>query len=567
LKSSRISDLRRLWQDRRLLFRTLAFLKPWLRWHVLGLFFTIIGAGLALVQPWVSRLLIDKVLIQGDTGLLVKICFAYMGAVLLGTVVGMASSLLFSWVGQRAGIDLRMTLHRKLDTLSVAYSGKKRLGELMAGFTSDVPVMQGLYSSTLSSTVSEIIRFFVVLAVMITINPGLTLLAVPSIPLFALIIALAGTMLKKASAEVQDRRAKFSAILQEQLAGLRTSAAFNRQNAESERFHESMTSLLNSRIKMTLKGFVLNAGSILASSTLILVIWLGGNQVINGEMQVGVLIAFISYFGMLFGPVGSIAGVASQVLKSLGAAERVFGIMDTVPEVEDLPGAVSVEGVRGEIEFRDVCFSYSDGSPVLKHFSEKISAGETVAFSGDSGAGKSTVVSLLLRFYKADSGDILIDGRSVKEFTLESLRNFIGVVFQDPFLYHCSVAENIRLGKPDASAEEIKSAAVAAHAHQFITELPRGYDTLVGERGSSLSGGQVQRIALARVFLKDPPIVVLDEATSALDSGSEEMIQSAVKDLLKNRTCLIIAHRQSSVDTAQRIVTVPTISSEVSVKS
>lgn len=557
MSSSRISDLRRLWQDRRLLFRTLAFLKPWLRWHGLGLFLTIIGAALALVQPWVSRLLIDKVLIQGDTELLVKICFAYLGAVLLGTLVGMASSLLFGWIGQRAGIDLRMTLHRKFDSLSVAYAGKKRLGELMAGFTSDIPVMQGLYSSTLSNTVSEVIRFFVVLAVMITINPRLTLLAVPSIPLFALIIALAGTMLKKASAEVQDRRAKFSAILQEQLAGLRTSAAFNRQESESARFHGSMTSLMHSRIRMTLKGFVLNIGSLLASSTLILVIWLGGNEVIKGEMQVGVLIAFISYFGMLFGPVGSIAGVASQILKSLGAAERVFGVMDIVPEVEDGPEAVSIDHVTGEIEFRDVCFSYDDGLPVLEHFSEKIEAGETVAISGESGAGKSTVVSLLLRFYKPDSGDILIDGRSVSDISLESLREFIGTVFQDPFLYHCSVAENIVIGKPDATQEEIEAAAVAAHAHQFIKELPDGYSTVVGERGSSLSGGQVQRIALSRVFLKDPPIVILDEATSALDSGSEEMIQSAVRDLLKNRTCIVIAHRQSSVDSADRIVSIP----------
>lgn len=554
-----IADLRKLWQDRSLLLRTLVFLKPWLGWHGLGLLLTFLSAALALVQPWVSRLLIDKVLIQGDTRMLVHICFAYFGAVVLGSLVGMAMSVLFSWVGQSAAIDLRMALYRKLNTLSMAFSGRKRLGELMAGFTSDIPVMQGLYSSTLSTAVSEVIRFFVVLVVMITINPGLTMLAVPSIPLFAVIIALAGTMIKKASSEVQEKRAFFTATLQEQLSGLRTAAAFNLQDREGDKFHGSMKDLMHSSIRLTVKGFVFNAGSLLASTTLILVIWLGGNQVIRGEMQVGVLIAFISYFGMLFGPVGSIAGIASQILKAMGAAERVFSVIDTEPAVQDSPEAADLKDPAGMIEFRNVVFQYSPGTPVIRDFSEIIRPGETVAVTGDSGAGKSTIVSLLLRFYDPAEGDILIDGKNLKDLTLDSLRSNIGVVFQNPYLYHCSVADNIGIGKPGSSIEEIMDAAGAAHAHEFIRGLPEGYDTIVGERGSSLSGGQVQRIALARVFLKDPPIVILDEATSALDSGSEEKIQDAVKHLLKNRTCIIIAHRQSSVDTADRILRIPLI--------
>ncbi|MCK5132177.1 MAG: ABC transporter ATP-binding protein [Candidatus Sabulitectum sp.] len=552
--------MRKLWQDRRLLFRTLTFLKPWLKWHALGLFLTILAAGLALVQPWVTRLLIDKVLIDGNTDLLLKICFAYLGAVLLGSLVGMAMSILFSWVGQSAAIDLKMALYKKLNTLSMAFTGRKRVGELMAGFTSDIPVMQSLYSSTLSSTISEVIRFFVVLAVMISINPRLTLLAVPSIPLFAIIIALAGTMLKKASAEVQEKRAFFTATLQEQLSGLRTSAAFNLENRESVKFKNSMTDLMHSSIRLTVKGFVMNAGSLLASTTLILVIWLGGKEVIQGRMDVGVLIAFISYFGMLFGPVGSIAGIATQILKAMGAAERVFTVIDTEPAVTELPGAAELTGVKGKVEFKNISFSYSEESPVLKNFNEVIHAGETVALSGDSGSGKTTLISLLLRFFDPDSGEILIDGNSTKNFTLESLRRNIGVVFQDPFLYHCSVAQNILLGSPEASMDEIEKAARAAHAHEFITTLPDGYDTLVGERGSSLSGGQVQRLALARVFLKDPPIVVLDEATSALDSKSESKIQDAVSHLLQSRTCLVIAHRQSTVESADRVVSVPLLS-------
>lgn len=555
-----LSETRKLWQDRRLLYRTLAFLKPWLGWHGLGLLLTFVSAFLGLVQPWVTRLLIDRVLIQGDTQMLIKVCLAFFGAVFLGSLVGMAMSVLFSWVGQSAAIDLRMALYRKLNQLSMAYSGRKRLGELMAGFNSDIPVMQGLYSSTLSTSISEIIRFFVVLAVMITINPTLTLLAVPSIPLFAVIIALAGTMIKKASAEVQEKRAFFTATLQEQLSGLRTSAAFNLQERESSRFRSSMAELMHSNIKLTVKGFVFNAGSLLASSTLILVIWLGGNQVIRGQMEVGVLVAFISYFGMLFGPVGSIAGIASQILKAMGAAERVFAIIDTKPSVEESDGALELLCPRGSIEFRNVVFQYSSGAPVIDGLSDTIHPGETVAVTGESGAGKSTIVSLLLRFYDPDQGQILIDGMNIKNVTLESLRRSIGVVFQSPFLYHCSVADNIRIGKTQSSMEEVEAAARAAHAHEFIQSLPNGYETVVGERGSSLSGGQIQRIALARVFLKNPPIVILDEATSALDSGSEEKVQEAVKRLLRNRTCIIIAHRKSTVDSADRVLRVPLLS-------
>jgi subfamily B ATP-binding cassette protein MsbA len=556
MNSTPFSNLKKLWQDRRLLFRTFVYLKPWLKWHALGLFLTILAAALALVQPWVTRLLIDKVLIDGNTELLAKICFVYLGSILFGSVVGMAMSVLFSWAGQSAAISLKMTLYKKLNTLSMAFSGRKRVGELMAGFTSDIPVMQSLYSSTLSSTISEVIRFFVVLAVMISINPKLTLLAVPSIPLFAVIIALAGTMLKKASAEVQEKRAFFTATLQEQLTGLRTSAAFNLEQRESKRFKNSMVDLMHSSIRLTVKGFVMNAGSLLASSTLVLVIWLGGNEVIQGKMEVGVLIAFISYFGMLFGPVGSIAGVTAQVLKAMGAAERVFAVIDTEPSVIENPHPIVLTDVKGKVEFRNVCFSYTEDTPVLKDFSAVILPGETVALSGDSGAGKTTIVSLLLRFFDPDSGDILIDDKPVSTFSLESLRSSIGIVFQNPFLYHCSVSENILLARPDATMQDVIRAAEAANAHDFISSLPESYDTIVGERGSSLSGGQIQRLALARVFLKDPPIVVLDEATSALDSKSESKVHAAISLLMKNRTCIVIAHRQSTVETADRMIVI-----------
>lgn len=539
------SDFKQLWNDRHLLFRVFSFIRPYKGWQALGLLLTLVAAGLGLVQPWISRLLIDKVLIEKNTSMLLEICFVFLGATLLSSVVRMASSLLFNWLGQATGNDLRVVLHGKLTQLSIAYTGRKKTGELLSSFTSDIPVIQSLYTSTLSNIVSQIGTFFIVLTVMLRIDSRLTLLAVPSVPVFAAIIALSGAMLKKASAEVQDRTASFTGLLQEQLTALKTSAAFGTEKQEASRFSKSLGELLRSSIMLTLKGYVVEAGSLLATITLILVIWLGGKEVIAGRMQIGVLIAYISYFGMLFGPIGTLAGISTQMIRALGAAERVFGILDTEPAVKEKKDARVLENARGVIEFRNVSFAYPGGMKVIDCFNATFRPGEMVLLKGDSGGGKTTIVSLLLRYFDPDEGEITIDGKDIRDFTLESLRRNIGVVFQDSFLYHASVRENIRIGNPDSSEDDIRRAALAADAHCFIGELPEGYDTVVGERGSSLSGGQAQRIALARVFLKNPRIVILDEATSALDPTSEGKIHETMKTFLSEKTGIVITHHGS----------------------
>jgi len=289
---------------------------------------------------------------------------------------------------------------------------------------------------------------------------------------------------------------------------------------------------------------------------MILLLYLGGLEVIGGRMQLGVLMAFTGYFGMLFGPVGSFAGAAGQVLQAVGAAERVFGVLDTPEAVTQHPDARVLCNPRGRIEFRDVQFAYPGGNPVFSGLSFVVEPGETVAIAGESGAGKTTLVSLMLRFHDPDRGEILLDGVPLREYTLDSLRGCIGVVLQEPFLFNSSILENILMGRPGASREEVERAAIAAHAHHFIIELPGKYDTPAGERGCLLSGGQRQRIALARIFLRDPGIVLLDEATSALDKESETQVKAAVMDLLRDRTCLIIAHRESTVDKVDRVITI-----------
>lgn len=549
-----MDGLKGILAGRRVLGRTLGYLRPYLRWQFLGLLITVISAGAGLVQPWVNRILIDLVLLEGNIPLLKTVVLLFAGAVVLQTVAGMAGTYLFTWMSNRAANDLRAALHRKIQVLSAAFAERRKTGDIMSCFTSDVPVMQGLYSSIFVNLLTEAVRFAVVLAVMFGINARLTLVALPSIPVFAGLLALAGGVIKRASRDVQERKAGFNALLQEQLAGLRTSAAYGLEASQAEGFRGSMTTLLSSQLRLTLKGFIFNAGSLVAMASMILVLYLGGLEVIHGRMQLGVLIAFSGYFGMLFGPVGSFAGAAGQVLQAVGAGERVLGILDTPETVRDTPGAVELKNPSGLVEFRDVHFAYPGGNPVLRGLSFRVEPGETVAVAGESGAGKTTMVSLLLRFHDPDRGRILLDGKPLPDYTLSSLRASMGVVLQEPFLFGGTVMDNILLGRPGASVKEVEAAARAAHAHGFITELPGGYLAQTGERGVLLSGGQRQRIALARVFLRNPRVVILDEATSALDRESEEHVKAAVRGLLRDRTCIIIAHRESTVEGVDRII-------------
>lgn len=548
-----VKGLRRVWADRELLWRVLSFMRPFLRWHMLGLVLTFATSVLSLVQPWIYRLLIDKVLIERNTHLLLEICLVYLGATLLSSFVSMSSSLLFHWLGQRTGNDLRMFLHERIFRLSIAFTGRKRLGDLISCFTSDIPAIQGLFTSTISTLIGQMISFTVLIIVLFNINSRLTMLAIPSIPFFAVILAFSSSMLKGTSRHLQESNATFTSILQEQISGLKTSAAFCTELRERLRFRDSLSNVLSASMKMTIRGFVLEGGFLLASVTLILVMWLGGQEVIQGRMQVGMLVAYVSYFGMLFGPIGAVASLSVQTIRSLGAAERVFGIADAEPEVVESPGAVELGEVEGSIEFRGVSFTYPTGSVVFKDFDLLVEPKDVVLIKGESGAGKTTLVSLLLRFWDPDEGEILLDGRPIRDFKLESLRRKIGVVLQDSFLYHASVRDNILLGDPAADERDVFEAARAAGAHDFVMELPEGYDTIIGERGSNLSGGQIQRIALARVFLKNPPIVILDEATNALDASSEDHVRRSILRLLEGRTCIIITHHHSSWSHCTRV--------------
>ena len=540
------------WQN---LGRSLAYLKPYWRLQAAALACAVITAFLALVHPWVNKLLIDDVIINRDAQMLANVCLTFFGCIIANAIFSTLRDYLFTYVGERAVIDMRHGLFSHLQVQSLAFFSKEKTGKLMAYFTNDVPAMQGLYTSTLVDFVTNTLRIVVTVGVMLKIDWQLTLMALPALPLFAVALVLFSKPVRDVSKEVQDRNAEISDGLQESISGEREVKAFTQEDREIARHHGVFRQLLGLRVKQT----ILQSGSrgvaeLTAVSGILFVLWFGGMKALDGKMQMGVLLAFVNYLGMLFGPIGSYMGLNNRVQGAMGAAERVFGFFDTIPDVCDKPDAVPLPPVVGAVQFDGVCFAYEPGKDVLSAVSLEVAPGEMLAIVGPSGSGKTTLVNLIPRFADVTRGRILIDGQDVQDVTMRSLREQTGVVFQDNFLFAASVKDNIRFGKRDATDEEVVAAAQAANAHAFIVKLPEGYDTEVGERGVKLSGGQKQRLSIARTILRDPRILILDEATSALDSESELLVKEALEKLMEGRTSFVIAHRLSTVLRADRIV-------------
>lgn len=509
---------------------------------------------LGMVQPWVNKLLIDDVLVVGDPEKLKLVCFLFLAAALLRVFFGFIRRFLFVKIGEGAVLNLRNRLFSHLQSLSLAFFNRKKTGEIMAAFTSDIAVMQGLYTSTLVDFVTDTIRLIVVLIVMFRINPELTLISLPALPVFGFLAMKLGKPIRRISEFVQEKNADVSGSLQENISGIREIKAFTRENDKEKGLNRVFKELLNARIKQVIIGSFANIATLIAWGNIVLVIWIGGLKVIHGDMQIGVLIAFMGYQVMLFGPVNTYVSLNTRIQSAMGAARRVFNLFDTVSEILDSSSAREIELSEGKICFENVSFFYNEGEKILNNVNLIIEPGEFIALVGQSGSGKTSLVFLLLRFYDPTTGKITVDGYDLKEISLASLRKQVGIVFQDSFLFDVSIRENILFAKENASEEEMIEAARAANAHEFIQKFEEGYDTVVGERGVQLSGGQKQRIAIARTLLMDPRIVILDEATSSLDSESERLVQEAMEKLLENRTGIVIAHRLSTILHCDRII-------------
>jgi len=464
------------------------------------------------------------------------------------------STYIMNYIGQRAVMDIRNTLYRHLQSLSLKFYKRSSTGTLMSRLTNDVLMMQQAVSSHLGDMIRETLVIIALLGVIFYRDWKLALVSIAILPAAVILLTRVGGKLRRLSKRGQEKMADISDILQETFTGVRIVKAFGMENREIERFAERNKSYFKTMMRgVKYDALVPPFMEMLGAIGVAVIIFYGGMRVQNGIMTTGEFFSFLTALVLIYAPIRRLSKINNRVQQSLGAAERIYELLEVEPDVTDAPDASTVEKFQHGIRFRDVSFKY-DSQPVLENIDLEVPRGKTVAIVGLSGAGKSTLVDLIPRFYDATEGAVELDGVDIRRLTRSSLRGIIGIVSQDIFLFNDTVANNIAYGKPRASEDEIIAAAEAAYAHQFIMEMPENYNTMIQERGSRLSVGQRQRIAIARAILKDPPILILDEATSSLDSESEMMVQKALENLMRDRTTFVIAHRLSTILNSHQII-------------
>lgn len=544
-------------RDPRQLARLLAYARPYRPLFVLGLLATLLSSGLNLVFPALFGRLIDASFLKvgsRDTGPLDRTVLLLLGVFLVSALFGAAQSYLLARVGASVVADLRRALFAHLLTLSPRFFADHRTGDLTSRLTADVGTVQGVTSTALAQLAAQSVTLVGSVTLLVTTSPRLSLLTLAIIPLVIGTAVTIGRRIRRVSREVQDAVAAASASAEEAISGARVVQSFTAEPVEQARYGQGVqASFLAALRRARLQALMSGVMGFLTFGALALVLWYGGRQVMAGALSPGQLVTFLIYALQVGGTVAGLSGLFSQFQEALGASGRIFELLDERSELSDLPGARPLPRAQGRVTFRAVGFSYGE-TDVLRGVSLDVPAGQIVALVGPSGAGKTTLVNLIARFWDVTQGTLLVDDHDVRGYALRDLRAQVGLVPQETLLLSGTVEENIRYGRPEASSDEVEAAARAANAHAFIGALPGGYAAVVGERGIKLSGGQRQRVAIARALLKDPRILILDEATSALDNESEALVQSALDTLMRGRTTFVIAHRLSTVRGADRIL-------------
>lgn len=534
--------------------RLLSYLKPYKKLLILSVFFMVLVSLSNLVVPWIIKDVIDRVLENKDLGMLYIIIVAILATFFIRALTTFGHRYLMGYIGQAVIMDIRNALYHHLQRLSIAYYDRRRTGDIMSNLTNDISALQTAIVTDFITLVQESAIFIGSFGSMIYLQWKLTVLCLIIVPLVSYVIKFFGKKLHNSGKDVQETLADVTSMLQETIQGVRIVRSFNRGAYEEKRFQKinklSFTAAVRAiRQQSQMTPFV----EFLAAIAVCTIIWYGGVSVIDGVMSTGELIAFLIYAINLANPTRRVAESVGNIQKSLAAADRVFSILDEQPEIQNKEDAKDIEVKAGRVEARHVSFSYEAGNPVLTDLNFVAEPGQTIALVGPSGSGKTTIANLLPRFYDVTGGGIYIDGMDIRESTISSLREHIGLVPQDTLLFNTTIKENILYGRLDATDEEVWEAVKAANAEKFIRGLPNGIETKVGDRGLVLSGGQRQRIAIARAILKDPAILILDEATSALDTESEKIVQDALEKLMVGRTSFVIAHRLSTVKNADQI--------------
>ncbi|MGM9540377.1 lipid A export permease/ATP-binding protein MsbA [Anaerovibrio sp.] len=537
--------------------RLLAYIKPYKKRLAAAVVCIIMAAGANLYLPWIIKDMIDDVLMSKDMLMLNLIAVGILVVMFTRGVFYYGQSYLVSYVGQRVIIDVRSVLFRKFQKMPLSYYDRQQTGTVMSYITNDVAAMQSAIVDNLIELVTESSILIGSLAMMIYLDWKLSLLTLMTIPLVGFAMKIFGRKLKRSSTVIQERAAEITSLLQESISAIRVVKSFVRETYEIRRFEEQNWKNFQAAMKnVKLSSLLTPTVEFLAAIAVTFIVWFGGYEVVNEVITAGELVAFLTYAVNLANPVKRLSRVYAAIQKAMAAADRVFAVMDLDEKIIDVPGAKPLPPIKGEVEFKDITFSYKEGQPALQHISLKAEPGQMIALVGPSGSGKSTIANLIPRFYDVDSGTISIDGHDIRQVTADSLREQIGLVPQETMLFSTTVMENIRYGRLEATDEEVVAAAKAANAEEFIKDLPEGYDTRLGERGLNLSGGQRQRLAIARAILKNPRVLILDEATSALDTESEKIVQDALDKLMVGRTSFVIAHRLSTIFNADQIFVV-----------
>jgi ABC-type multidrug transport system fused ATPase/permease subunit len=533
-----------------------------------------LGIGLDVLRPWPTKLLVDQILghqpvpsplhrllaclpgPHGRDGLLVWVCVGTIVIFVAATLLSMASTVASVGLGQRMTYDLGADLFLHLQRLSLLFHSRRPVGDTIARVTGDPYCVQALVTGALLPLLQSVITLITMFAIMWRLEPTMALLSLGVVPFLLLSIRAFGRPIKRRSRAKRDLEGRMMSLVQQALSAIPAVQAFAREELEYARFrsYADDTVAAYQRTSFAQMWFKLFVGLVTTAGTAS-IMWLGSRYALEGKVTTGTILVFLSYLGSLYGPLSALTYLTSTLQSTAANADRVLEILDTPPDVQDLPDARDAR-LRGDVRYERVTFGYQLGQPVLKGISFEARAGDVIAIVGPTGAGKTTLVNLLVRFFDPWCGRVTVDGEDIRHLRVRSLRQQMAIVLQEAFIFPLTVAENIAYGRPEATREQIVAAAEAANADDFIQRLPEGYDTVVGERGATLSGGEKQRLAIARAFLKDASILILDEPTSALDARTEALLLDALERLMKGRTTIIIAHRLSTIRNADRILVI-----------
>ncbi len=543
--------------DKRLFSRLFAYTKPYRNYFILGIFLTIVISLVAPIRPIIYQYIIDNEVTKGSVSGVRLFILATLGMLVVETILGYANTLLTNWLGQSVIRDIRNQIFQHLLRLRLSYYDNTPIGQLQTRTVSDVETLNDIFRSGVVKISGDMLQLVAIAGVMFYQNWKLTAVIMATVPLMIITTRVFQKNVKTAFQNVRREVSAMNTFLQEHISGMNIVQIFNRENVEYERFGKINTALRKANVESVLYySIFFPVIEIISALALALLVWYGVGQIIAGkEMTFGTIVAFVMYVQMFFRPIRMLADEFNTLQLGMVSAERIFKVLDTNEFIEDRgknPNIPTKENLS--IALKDVWFAYKDENWVLKGINLTADAGEKIAFVGSTGSGKSTIINLIGRFYEIQKGEILINGINAKDFPLEDLRSTMGVVLQDVFLFSGSIYDNITLNNPDIPLEVVKEAAKQVGAADFIEALPGGYDYQVRERGATLSLGQRQLIAFARVWVYDPAILILDEATANIDTESEEVIQQAIDRVMAGRTCIIVAHRLSTIQKADKIV-------------